>query len=249
MARQYLFPDPSTADKDGLLAAGGDLSVESLVAAYTRGIFPWFSDTSPILWWCPDPRMVLFPEKIRVSKNLARKVKDARYEVRFDENFGEVIRLCAAMKRKGQKGTWITNEMKQAYMALHHEGFAHSVETYFEGKLAGGLYGVSLGRVFYGESMFHLMSDASKIALVRLASLLRQLGFAIIDAQQSTEHLRSLGAEEIPREKFLRIISEAMKSSTIKGSWSGFTGLLRDHMEDEEEKGNPGPLPDDTTRK
>lgn len=228
MAAEYIFPDPSTADGDGLLAVGGDLSVESLLTAYAQGIFPWFDEKSPILWWCPDPRMVLFPEKIRISDSLARKIKDLRYEVRFDEHFTDVIKHCAAVRRKGQSGTWITSEIKEAYAVLHHEGFAHSVETYYDGDLAGGLYGVSLGRVFYGESMFHLKSDASKIALVYLTRLVKHLGFALIDAQQSTEHLRTMGAEEIPRERFLKIISEAMKHPTIKGSWSGIADTLKD---------------------
>lgn len=228
MTQKYIFPDPSLADEDGLLAAGGDLSVEALLTAYSMGIFPWFDESSPILWWCPDPRMVLFPDKLKISESLFQKIRNKKYQVLIDKNFHEVIHHCSAVKRKDQNGTWITAKMKDAYTVLHQEGYAHSFETYYEDKLAGGLYGVSLGKTFFGESMFHLVSDASKIALYYLVMVLKCLDFNMIDVQQSTTHMKSLGAEEIPREKFLKILASSMKSPTIKGSWSQFVELLKD---------------------
>jgi len=228
LTRKYIFPDPALADEDGLLAAGGDLSVEALLTAYSLGIFPWFDESSPILWWCPDPRMVLFLDKLKISESLYQKIRNNKYHVLIDQNFHEVIHHCSAVKRKDQNGTWITAEMMDAYSVLHQEGYAHSFETYYEGKLAGGLYGVSLGKTFFGESMFHIMSDASKIALYYLVMVLKRLGFDIIDVQQSTAHMRSLGAEEIPREEFLKMLSSSLQSPTIKGSWSQFVELLKD---------------------
>ena len=220
MPFEYQFPDPRTADADGLLAVGGNLSLESLVTAYSLGIFPWYNIDSPILWWSPDPRLVLFPVKFRVSKSLQQRIKSKIYTISTDTDFEEVIRQCARVKRNGQNGTWITPEMTKAYINLHHAGIAHSIETYFNGNLVGGLYGVSLGRAFFGESMFYLMPDASKVALFYLVEWVKKNNFHFIDAQQSTSHLKSMGAEEIPRNKFLKLLSASLQYPTLKGKWS-----------------------------
>lgn len=214
-----IFPHPSEAEEDGLLAIGGDLSLQRLVNAYANGIFPWFSSENPILWWSPDPRLVLFPEKLKVSKSLKRILKTEKFEVRFDTNFKAVIEHCSKIKRNHEDGTWINKEMVEAYTQLHEKGAAHSVETYFEGELVGGLYGVSLGKSFFGESMFHLMSDASKVAFYYLVEKIKYWNFDIIDAQIHTDHLVSLGAEEIPREQFLEIIKESVQQETKLGNW------------------------------
>jgi leucyl/phenylalanyl-tRNA--protein transferase len=220
MAFEYQFPDPATAEHDGLLAVGGDLSIESLITAYSMGIFPWFNEESPILWWSPDPRMVLFPDKFTVSDSLKQSLRSGRYTVKIDNDFHAVISRCASVKRKGQSGTWITDEMKEAYMMLHKAGYAHSFETWYGDELAGGLYGVSLGRAFFGESMFYSMRDASKIAFQTLVQWCIQHSFHFIDAQQSTSHLKSMGAEEINRTEFLRILKEALKFETLRGNWA-----------------------------
>jgi leucyl/phenylalanyl-tRNA--protein transferase len=219
MSFEYQFPDPRTADSDGLLAAGGDLSIESLVTAYSQGIFPWYDKRSPILWWSPDPRLVLYPSRFKVSDSMKQRIRSGKYEVKIDYDFEAVIGYCAETRRKGQRGTWITDEMKKAYIALHHEGLAHSFETWSEGEIAGGLYGVSLGRAFFGESMFHLKTDASKIALDALVRWSIDHEFHFIDAQQSTSHLKSMGAEDIHRNEFLELLGEAMKFPTLKGKW------------------------------
>ena len=219
MSFEYQFPDPRTADSDGLLAAGGDLSKESLITAYSQGIFPWYDNTSPILWWSPDPRLVLFPSRFKVSDSLRQRLRSGKYEIKTDCNFEAVISHCAETRRKGQRGTWITEEMKDAYIALHGEGLAHSFETYYEGELAGGLYGVSLGRAFFGESMFHLKTDASKVALAGLVNWSLDHDFHFIDAQQSTSHLKSMGAEEIRRTAFLELLDAAIRFPTLKGRW------------------------------
>jgi leucyl/phenylalanyl-tRNA---protein transferase len=219
MPFEYQFPDPRTADPDGLLAAGGDLSIESLVTAYSQGIFPWYDKQSPILWWSPDPRLVLFPGRFKFSASLKQRIRSGKYTVMTDNDFEGVIRGCASMQRDGQDGTWITEAMIRAYTNLHYEGIAHSFETYHQGKLVGGLYGVSLGRAFFGESMFYLMRDASKVAFQSLVDWTVRHDFLFIDAQQSTSHLKSLGAEEIEREEFLKLLQEALKYPTIKGKW------------------------------
>jgi len=220
MPFEYQFPDPRTADADGLLAAGGDLSPEALITAYSLGIFPWYNIGSPILWWSPDPRLVLFPNKFKISKSLSQRIKSTKYSMSVDTDFEGVIRHCAQVKRDDQDGTWITPEMTDAYINLHHAGIAHSFETYYNSKLVGGLYGVSLGRAFFGESMFYLMSDASKIALYYLVDWVRKNHFLFIDAQQSTAHLKSMGAEEISRDRFLKLLAAALKYPTVKGKWS-----------------------------
>lgn len=213
------FPEPSLAGEDGLLAAGGTLEVEVLLEAYSRGIFPWYSEGSPILWWSPDPRMVLFPDRFRVSKSFGQTLRKRVFEIRMDTVFEDVIRHCSRQPRPGQEGTWITPEMIDAYIRLHKEGYAHSVESWKEGKLAGGLYGVSLGGAFFGESMFHLERDASKVAFYQLVEFAKGKGFDLIDAQQSTAHIKSLGAGEIPRERFLQLLAKSLQKKTLRGNW------------------------------
>ena len=204
------FPDPYNAPGDYPLAIGGDLSPERLIFAYSLGIFPWYSEDEPILWWSPDPRMVLFPDELKISRSLKKVLKNKGFEVRFNTAFEDVIKNCATVKRKGQDGTWLTPEMIEAYIKLHKLGFAHSVETYLEGKLVGGLYGVAIGGVFFGESMFHKVSNASKVAFVHLVKRLKEKDFDIIDCQQSTPHMARFGAREIPRKEFLDIISKSI---------------------------------------
>jgi leucyl/phenylalanyl-tRNA--protein transferase len=191
---------------NGLLAAGADLSVERLLEAYRRGIFPWYSNGQPPLWWSPDPRMVLHCDELKVSRSLAKSIRNKGYEVRVDTAFTEVLRGCSEPRRY-EAGTWLGADMRVAYARLHHEGYAHSIETWHAEELVGGLYGVALGRMFYGESMFSRATDASKVALVKLVELLRQRGFALIDCQMHTSLLESLGAREIPRREFLRVLA------------------------------------------
>ncbi len=214
------FPevDRALAEPNGLLAAGADLSLPRLLEAYRNGIFPWFSDDQPILWWSPDPRMVLFPAELRVSRSLARTMRSTRFEVRADTAFGEVIEGCR-QPRRGESGTWITKEMANAYGELHRAGFAHSVETWLDGELVGGLYGVALGRAFFGESMFTRVSDASKVALVALARQLEHWGFGVIDCQMNTAHLASFGAREIPRAEFTRSLRELVHYAPVPVPW------------------------------
>jgi leucyl/phenylalanyl-tRNA--protein transferase len=216
---KIIFPDPEKADQDGLLAVGGDLSVNTLINAYSHGIFPWYTEDTPILWWCPDPRLVLFPHKFKPSKSLMQVINQKKFSVKIDTCFKSVIENCALVNRKGQKGTWITKDMKESYIKLHEEGYAHSVETFHNKILVGGLYGVSLGKAFFGESMFYKMTDASKVALYYLVEKLKNMNFYFIDAQQPTPHLRSMGAEEIPRKKFFGLLKSALEEPTIKGRW------------------------------
>lgn len=213
------FPDISLSGEDGLLAAGGSLETDVLLEAYSKGIFPWYSEGSPILWWSPDPRMVIFPDRFRVSKSLDRTIRNSGFDLRRDTAFNEVIGQCAKLPRAGQQGTWITGDMINAYVKLHREGYAHSFEVFREGRLAGGLYGVSLGRAFFGESMFHLERDASKVALFHLVQFAIQYDFILIDAQQSTAHLMSLGGVELPRDQFLKKLGQALAEDTMKGDW------------------------------
>jgi|SRR5882672_736067 len=207
-------------EPNGLLAAGGDLSPRRLLEGYRLGIFPWFSDGDPILWWSPDPRMVLFPVELKVSRSLGKVLRNRRHEVRFDSAFAEVIASCAA-PRKGPPGTWIGGAMIDAYLELHRLGHAHSVETWIDGGLAGGLYGVALGGVFFGESMFSRARDASKIALVALVERLKGEGGELIDCQMHTPHLEKLGAREIPRARFSRLLEELLHYPRSPGTWSG----------------------------
>jgi leucyl/phenylalanyl-tRNA--protein transferase len=215
------FPPVETAlvDPNGLLAMGGDLSVARLLDAYRHGIFPWFNPGEPILWWSPDPRMVLVPGEVRVTRSLAKRIRNAGFEVRVDTAFAEVMRACAA-PREGESGTWISPAMVAAYTRLHQAGYAHSVETWHDGRLVGGLYGVAIGRMFYGESMFSREPDASKVALVRLAQQLQQWGFGLIDCQMETSHLASLGARTMPRAAFIARLAELVNWPHRPGPWN-----------------------------
>ncbi|MCG6887603.1 MAG: leucyl/phenylalanyl-tRNA--protein transferase [Proteobacteria bacterium] len=214
------FPDVSLAlrDPDGLLALGGDLTVERLLAAYRRGIFPWYSEDQPILWWSPDPRSVLFPDKLHVSRSLRKTLRQGRFDVSLDQDFAAVINACSE-PRPDQPGTWITDEMCEAYLRLHQTGHAHSVETRLDGRLVGGLYGVAIGRVFFGESMFSRVNDASKVAFITLVQHLRQYRFELIDCQIQTPHLDSLGAELIPRQQFTDLLSRYCNQPGLTGVW------------------------------
>jgi leucyl/phenylalanyl-tRNA---protein transferase len=214
------FPPVSKALKapNGLLCAGGDLSPERIVDAYSHGIFPWFSEGDPILWWSPDPRMVLFPGELKVSRSLRKAVARGAYETRVDTAFRDVMEACAE-PRDGQGGTWIVPEMVEAYTRLHELGFVHSVESWLDGELAGGLYGMALGKVFFGESMFARAPDASKVALVKLVERLRADGFRVIDCQQATPHLASLGAREIPRKAFAQLVQESIQYPPTGQRW------------------------------
>jgi leucyl/phenylalanyl-tRNA--protein transferase len=205
------FPAPQLAmrDPNGLLAIGGDLSVARLVNAYAQGIFPWYNPDEPILWWCPDPRAVLVPAQFHVSRSLARRLRKQDFAVTLDRNFGGVLESCSAPRARG-RGTWLGSEMKQAYRALHARGHAHSIEVWRHGALVGGLYGVGLGRAFYGESMFSGIDDGSKIALYYLCRQLAAWEFALMDCQIASPHLATLGATELPRERFLAVLHEAV---------------------------------------
>lgn len=220
LPEEIAFPSPEESEPDGLLAVGGDLSAQRLIAAYSLGIFPWYSDGEPILWWSPDPRMVLFPKDFRISKSLKKAANNGKFVVKFDTAFEDVIENCASVPRADQDGlTWITQEMKEAYTILHKKGIAHSVETYTEGQLVGGLYGLSLGGCFFGESMFHTVTDASKVALYHLVNKLTEWAFDMIDVQQETEHLKSLGAIPIERKDFLPLLNKSMQRKSIVGKW------------------------------
>ena len=199
LTNALVFPDPSRALPEGLLAVGGDLSRDRLLVAYANGIFPWYGEDEPILWWSPNPRMVLFLDEYHVSHRLQRTLKDPLWHVTFDTKFEHVIDACAAVPRRGQEGTWITSEMRHAYVELHHAGYAHSVESWHDGHLVGGVYGVSMGRCFFGESMFSLRTDASKVAFTHLVNRLREWEFNWMDCQVHTPHLARLGARTVPR--------------------------------------------------
>ena len=202
------FPpvDSALVDPNGLLAIGGDLSTQRLIEAYRQGIFPWFDDEQPILWWSPNPRAVLFPEDLVLSRSLRKRLKRHQFSVYADRSFTEVMRYCASVPRAGQNGTWITTDMLGAYQQLFEMGIAHSVEAWQDGKLVGGLYGVAIGGVFFGESMFSLVTDASKVAFAHLVRQLQRWHFTMIDCQVSNPHLLSLGAKEIPRVKFKHLL-------------------------------------------
>ena len=200
------FPPQDEALSDGLLAIGGDLSPERLLLAYRKGIFPWFNEGEPPLWWCPDPRFVFFPDALRISKSMRQVLRSGRFQFRTDADFGSVIRHCSAINRPDQDGTWITPEVVDAYIRLHELGYAHSAEAWQDGRLVGGLYGVRLGNVFFGESMFSLVSNASKFAFINWVHQLQQEGVVLVDCQVYTEHLESLGAGMISRGRFLSIL-------------------------------------------
>ena len=204
------FPPPHLAIKEGLLAVGGDLSVERLLLAYRSGIFPWYSEGEPILWWSPDPRLVLYPDELRISRSLRKVIKRKIFHITFDQDFEAVITGCAEARRSYGEGTWITEEMKSAYINLHRQGYAHSVEVWQDEKLVGGLYGVAVGRAFFGESMFSRVSNASKVAFVSLVEALQKKCFTIIDCQVRTDHLIRFGAREISRKLFLEQLGKAV---------------------------------------
>lgn len=214
-----VFPDPEEADPDGLLAVGGDLSPQRLVNAYANGIFPWYSEDSPILWWSTDPRLVLLPDQLHVPRSLRRLLRKDAFSFTLDTAFDEVIRACAQSGRPEQDGTWLVEEMIEAYTELHELGVAHSVEAWQDGRLAGGLYGVSLGRAFFGESMFYRVPDASKAAFVILVRQLERWKFQLVDCQQTTEHLLRFGAFEMPRFRFLSTLRDALEFPDRKGPW------------------------------
>lgn len=214
-----VFPDPELAENNGLIGIGGDLSQERLIAAYSTGIFPWYSEGQPILWFSPDPRMVLKLEDFKLSKSLDRMVKSKKFEVKIDTAFKKVIQACSINSRKDQDGTWITQAMIGAYETLHQSGIAHSFETYKDGLLVGGLYGVSLGRGFFGESMFYKERDASKVAFASLVAFCSEHGFDFIDAQTPSKHLASLGAKEIPRRQFLDMLRATLERDSLLGDW------------------------------
>ena len=213
------FPPPHLASEDGLLAVGGDLSQKRLLLAYRMGIFPWFSNNEPILWWSPDPRLVLYPHEIKISKTLKKIIKKEVFKVTMDLAFNEVINQCAQVRMKKNQGTWIIEDIIEAYCQLHESGFAHSVEVWRQGELAGGLYGVSLGKCFFGESMFTLVSNASNVGLVKFVEHLKELSFDMIDCQVTTEHLIRFGAREITRTLFLKQLEKSLKAPSIKGKW------------------------------
>ena len=220
ISRQSLeFPDVDEADRSGLLAFGGDLSIDRLKLAYSKGIFPWYEEGMPILWWSPDPRMVLFPDKMIISHSLKQSIRKKQFTFTIDTSFERVIKNCAKTSRNGEKGTWITRDMKNAYIRLHEDGYAHSAEAWLDGELVGGLYGVALGKAFFGESMFHHVTNASKVALYHLVEKLNIWGFQIIDAQVYTNHLESLGGEMIPRRQYIQVLEKALQIEDVPGSW------------------------------
>ena len=214
------FPSPHLAPKEGLLAVGGDLTQKRLLMAYRMGIFPWFSNNQPIMWWSPDPRLVLFPDEIRVSRTLKKIIKKKVFHVTMDSAFDQVINQCAQVRLQNNQATWIVEEMIDAYCKLHEFGYAHSVEAWHQGELAGGIYGVSLGRCFFGESMFMQVSNASNVALVKLVEYLLSLSFDMIDCQIVTEHLIRFGAKEIPRARFLEKLNASVEKPSLRGRWT-----------------------------
>ncbi len=213
------FPPPRLASREGLLAVGGDLSLERLILAYRNGIFPWYSDGEPILWWSPDPRLVLYPSNLKISKSLNKTIRKKQFHITMDTAFNRVIEACAHIHRRHDRGTWITREMIRAYQELHTAGYAHSVEAWHDGILAGGLYGVSLGGSFFGESMFTKISNASKVALAALCGHLGRLAFDLIDCQVSSLHLMRMGAGEIGRNRFLDLLAVSMQRPDRIGKW------------------------------
>ena len=206
LGKELYFPDVETASPECILAVGGDLSPERLLLAYRSGIFPWYNEGEPIIWYSPDPRMVLFPNEIKISKSMRQVLRKGIFIITENQNFREVIRQCKQVSRKGQSGTWITDAMEAAYIRLHEMGYAKSVEVWHEGVLVGGLYGVDTGSVFSGESMFSLMSNASKAAFIHLARRTEEQGYHCVDCQVYNEHLASLGAREIPRKEFIKFL-------------------------------------------
>ena len=219
LSKDLAFPPVHLATPEGLLAVGGDLSPERLLLAYQSGIFPWFSDGDPILWWSPDPRLVIYPQELKISRSLNKTIRKGRFTVTMDTHFEQVIHRCGQTRVQSDQGTWITSGMEKAYTRLHTMGYAHSVETWYQSQIVGGLYGISLGRCFFGESMFSTMSDASKVALVALRDYVRALKFHFIDCQLPTDHLISLGGRKISRDDFMLQLELALRYPTRKGNW------------------------------
>mgnify|MGYP000896960838 FL=1 len=213
------FP-PVEGAEDGIVAIGGDLSSERLLLAYQSGIFPWYSEEEPIIWHSPNPRFILMLDNLHISKSMQRVLNGNKFSVTFDTDFSFIINRCALIERKEQDGTWITNEMIDAFIELHKSGYAHSVEVWYDDKIVGGLYGVSLGKVFFAESMFHTESNASKFALIKLVELLKQKEFHFLDAQVHTTHVESLGAKNIPRKQFIELLQQGLKYENWIGKWS-----------------------------
>lgn len=220
LPQEILFPDPDFAEPDGLLAVGGDLSPERLLAAYRLGIFPWYSEGEPILWWSPAPRLVLLPREFHCPKRLARTMRKGTFTLSMDTNFRKVIEQCGSTRIKSGEGTWITEAMQKAYIKLHERGYAHSIECLLDDKLVGGLYGVCLDRVFFGESMFSLVSDASKIALAGLVNQCIKMNIQIIDCQMTTAHLLRFGAKEVTKETFRSFLQTWIRKETPQQTWS-----------------------------
>lgn len=224
LSNRITFPDPNHADESGILAVGGDLSPDRLLLAYEDGIFPWYNRGEPIIWWSPNPRMVLYPDELHISGSTKKILKKSTFEITFDRDFVSVITACKEQKRTGQMDTWITDEMLAAYMKLHKLGYAHSVEVWQDKQLVGGVYGVSLGKLFFGESMFSKVSNASKAGFITLVQKLRALNFSLIDCQVYTHHLESLGAREISRQKFLQELKAGLEENSMTGSWEKLVG-------------------------
>ena len=222
------FPDPRMASNEGLLAYGGDLSSHRLLFAYKKGIFPWYSKDDPILWWSPNPRLILYPEKFKVRKSFRRVLRSGKFTVTFDEKFSEVIAHCASVYREGQESSWIVEDIIEAYTRLHEEGFAHSIEVYKEGELVGGLYGVAFGKAFFGESMFSLVPDASKVAFKALSDVLGSRGYDFIDCQMKTDHMMRLGAEIVERDVFLDALEVTIHKPFDIGSWDDFKWMYKE---------------------
>ena len=220
LSDEIIFPPPDLASREGLLAIGGDLCQDRLLQAYSMGIFPWFTETEPIMWWSPDPRLVLYPDEIRISRSLQKTIKKGLFNITMDQAFDQVINQCARVPRKIGEGTWIGPDMIKAYCQLHASGYAHSVEAWQNDTLVGGLYGVSLGKSFFGESMFTHVTNASKVAFAALVDRLKSFSFDLIDCQVTTEHLISFGAREVPRATFLEQLKESLKTPTIIGNWA-----------------------------
>ncbi|MBI5844990.1 MAG: leucyl/phenylalanyl-tRNA--protein transferase [Deltaproteobacteria bacterium] len=219
LSPELMFPHPGLASRSGLLAVGGDLSAARLLLAYSLGIFPWYNEGDPILWWSPSPRLIIVPKSIHVPRSLIKSMKREHFSVTFDTAFGDVIKACATTGDRAGEGTWLVPEMIAAYENLHRLGYAHSVETWQDGRLAGGLYGVSLGRCFFGESMFFSKPDASKTALVTLAAFLASRNFSFIDCQQDTPHMRKMGGRTVSRRHFMQMLREAMDTETLLVNW------------------------------
>ncbi len=251
LAEEHVFPDPTLADSSGLLAIGGDLHPRRLLLAYSCGIFPWYSEGQPILWHSPDPRFVLLPDDLHIGRSLRQRIKQQPFRLSLDEAFDQVIRACADVVRPEQEGTWVTDSMIEAYEELHAKGFAHSVEAWVDDRLVGGLYGVSLGSVFFGESMFARTNDSSKVAFVALGQQLVRWGFSLIDSQVHTDHLERFGAREIPREDYLTLLVAGLDESTRVGPWSfdndpyeAMLALAEEERSDRKSPPQSAPAPD-----